>query len=231
MTRRYFAPELPSGGGLVTLSAEESRHAIRVMRVSEGDEVTLFNGDGREAQAKVVELGRNECQLQTFAPESVDREPSIEVHIAVALPKPDRARELIERLTELGVKSLTPLVAARSQRPPSRSLLEKLRRGVIEACKQCGRNRLLEIRETEQAMNFFQMPKTGSSWIAHVAPDAVPIAEATTADSVTAAVGPEGGWTDDEVQCARENGYQAIDLGKRIYRIETAATVIAAKVT
>ncbi|MDA9858043.1 16S rRNA (uracil(1498)-N(3))-methyltransferase [Rubripirellula sp.] len=231
MTRRYFSPELPPAGGSVALSTEESQHAIRVMRLQIGDQVTLFDGNGSEAEAEVIDLGRNRCELQLQAVHLISREPSCEVEMAIALPKPDRARELIERLTELGVKSVTPVIAQRTQRPPSASLLQKLRRGVIEACKQCQRNQLLEVHDPRPSLEFFAEKQSGVCWIAHPAKSCQSIVAAGTLGKVTAAIGPEGGWTEEETVIAIENGYQTIDLGKRIYRIETAATVIASVLT
>jgi 16S rRNA (uracil1498-N3)-methyltransferase len=228
MTRRYYAPDLPADGGVVVLSPEESQHAIRVMRVEVGDHVTLFDGCGHEAEASVIRVGKKECELQAQPPRHLDREPRCAIHLAVALPKPDRSKELIERLTELGVRTLTPLVAERTQRPPTLSLLEKLRRGVTEACKQSERNQLMEIHEPKSSLDFLREPGDGVRWIAHPAPDAILVPEARSLDHVTAAVGPEGGWSETEYAAAMENGYQPIHLGKRIYRIETAATVIAA---
>lgn len=231
MTRRYYAHELPSEGGIVSLSSEESRHAIKVMRIEIGEKVALFDGCGSESMAEVVELTRDQCRLRTEPAQPVNREPHCEIHLAIALPKPDRSRELIERLTELGVKTVTPLIAQRTQRPPSASVLQKLRRGVIEACKQCGRNQLLEVRDPLPALDFFATSIRGVGWIAHPTEGANPMAEARSFDRVTAAVGPEGGWTEDEIAAAIAHGYRPIHLGKRIYRIETAATVIAAMLT
>lgn len=228
MTRRYFAPELPDGGGPVTLSGEESQHAVRVMRVQIGEFLTIFDGKGREAGAKVIEVGRNACTVLVEEPAVVDRETARSIHLAVALPKPDRARELIERLTELGVQSVTPVVATRTQRPPSSSLIEKLRRGVVEACKQCGRNQLLDLRDPIPAKQYFSEPIEGASWIAHPEGEPISTLASSNEDVVTVAVGPEGGWTQEEVVWATNVGFQWLGLGKRIYRIETAATVIAA---
>ena len=143
MTRRYFVSELPPAGAAVTLSTEESQHAIRVMRLQVGERVMLFDGRGTEAEAEVIELGRNRCELQVQASHLISREPPREVDLAIALPKPDRARELIERLTELGVKSVTPVIAQRTQRPPSSSLLRtRIRvevRSVVVPIPQVGR--------------------------------------------------------------------------------------------
>jgi 16S rRNA (uracil1498-N3)-methyltransferase len=228
MTRRYYVPDLSPSGGLVTLPDTEAQHATRVMRVQPGDAIELFDGKGNQAPAIVVDTGRKACHCEAESPQFVDREPERSLHLGVALPKPDRARELIERLTELGVKTVTPIVAQRTQRAPSESLLEKLRRGVIEACKQSGRNQLLEIMAVQTSEKYFSGDHVGARWIAH--PSDAQICQQTFADQtvVTAAVGPEGGWNDDEVQLAHEHEFETVDLGQRIYRIETAATVIAA---
>ena len=226
MTRRYFVPDLPLLGGLVSLPEAEAQHASRVMRVQVGDDLILFDGQGNEATASFVQVSRKDCQCQALAAQQMDREPVRDVHLAVALPKPDRARELIERLTEIGVKSLTPLIADRTQRPPTESLLAKLRRGVVEACKQSGRNQLLDLHAPMRSDAFFESCEQGTRWIAHPAVDDV-VRAADESGCFTVAIGPEGGWTGDEVQQATSNGFRAIDLGPRVYRIETAATVIA----
>lgn len=210
------------------LPPHESHHAMRVMRVQIGDQITLFDGAGCESAAIVTGVDRNECRCDAEAAAVVDREPRRAVHLGIALPKPDRARELIERLTELGVKSVTPLIAQRTQRPPSESLLEKLRRGVIEACKQCQRNQLLQILPTQTSADFFQVERPSRRLIAHRYADSGSVEAAKEASEIVIAVGPEGGWHDDEFQLAIDHGFEPIDLGPRIYRIETAATVIAA---
>ena len=227
MTRRYFVPDLPMLGGLVGLPEAEAQHASRVMRVQVGDDLVLFDGRGNEANAHFVEVGRRECHCQVDAVQAVNREPQREIHLAVALPKPDRSRELIERLTEMGVCSLTPLIAQRTQRPPTDALLAKLRRGVIEACKQSGRNQLMDLRAPIKADAFFSSCTDGTRWIAHPAMDQLTQDNAASG-TFHAAIGPEGGWTDDEVKLAVSQSFKPVDLGPRIYRIETAATIVAA---
>lgn len=234
MTRRYYCSNLPSNGGNIVLVDAEAQHAIRVMRVKTGESITLFDGKGSEAEAVIDSITRRECFCSTQPTTQPDREPQVSLHLGVALPKPDRCRELVERLTEIGVKTLTPIVAARTQREPSASLLEKLRRTVIEACKQSGRNHLMEIEDTLTSSQFFAdaAQQDQLRWIAHPADDADQVAAANRNDAIncSAAVGPEGGWTEDEVGLAIQNGFQCLPLGNRIYRIETAAVVIAARI-
>lgn len=229
MTRRYFVADLPNVGGLVTLSESESHHAIHVMRIKPGDSVELFDGKGKQSQAIVSAVDRKLCHCQSEEAVSIDREPKLVIHLGVALPKPDRSRELVERLTEIGVKSLTPIVAQRSQRPPSDSLLDKLRKGVVEACKQSGRNELLQVNPTVDASEYFASKQTIANWIAHPANDAeqLGVLANQALQEVTVAIGPEGGWSETEFEMAVSQGFAPVQLGKRIYRIETAATVIA----
>ncbi|MEM9586257.1 MAG: RsmE family RNA methyltransferase [Planctomycetota bacterium] len=227
MTRRYFVPELPTNGGQISLPDPEAAHAIRVMRVRVDQEISLFDGRGNESQATIVAVDRRHCHCVAAAAIQVDRELPHSLVMGIALPKPDRCKELIERLTEIGVSEVWPLVAQRSQRPPSDTLLEKLRRTVIEACKQSGRNRLLTLHPSLTAVEFFTAPWAvpTARLIAHPGPPSR--RDFNLSQSVVAAIGPEGGWTEEELQIAHDNGYTCLHLGKRIYRIETAATVIA----
>jgi 16S rRNA (uracil1498-N3)-methyltransferase len=147
------------------------------------------------------------------------------LEVAVPLPKGDRAQFLIEKLTELGVTSVVPLATARSVVRPRDAKLEKLRRYVIEASKQCGRNVLLEVKP----LINWEAYCTGSDLpmvrcIAHPGgPDRLP----PPGIDVAVAVGPEGGFTDAEIDLAQKAGWVLVDLGPRILRMETAAIVTA----
>ena len=232
MTRRYYHPNLPPNGGSVSLRESESQHAIRVMRVKVGDEIELFDGIGSQAAATISEVTRRDCHCSVQPVEQVDREPANRLHLAIALPKPDRAKELIERLTELGVASVTPIVAERTQRPPSPSLMEKLRRGVIEACKQSQRNVLMEIADPTDLTSYLATTSAVTiKGIAHPDGELISDISIPADSSFVALIGPEGGWSDDEVAEAIQAGYKKIGLGKRIYRIETAAVVVAARLS
>ena len=233
MTRRYFLPSLPLGGGIVELPDTEAQHAVRVMRVQPNDIIMLFDGRGYEATAHVVQVDRRHCHCRAETAEPVDREPSRLVRIAVVLPKADRAKEMIERLTELGAAEITPLISRRTQRPPSASMLSKLRRAVIESSKQCGRNRLMAVHEPVESMTFFRQAQTetanGSKLVAD--PRGVPLRAVLPklASPVTIAIGPEGGWTDEELHQAAGAGFITSSFGPRILRIETAAAFAAAQ--
>ena len=235
MTRRYFLPDFPPNGVPISLPPPESMHAIKVMRVQVGESFQVFDGRGRQADATVVNVSRNDCQIRLDSPEWVDREPKRKVSLAIAMPKPDRCRELIERLSELGVTRVTPIHAERTQRSPSANLIEKLRRAVIESCKQSNRNVLMEITDPLTLNSYLHDYSNNSDlslpiqWIAH--PDGQPVQSLSipSSDPVSILIGPEGGWTDQEIANSISAGFQKVGLGKRIYRIETAATYLAAR--
>ncbi|MCA9138265.1 MAG: 16S rRNA (uracil(1498)-N(3))-methyltransferase [Planctomycetales bacterium] len=230
MTRRYYAPELSPAGGLIQLSDEEAGHAARVMRAQIGDSIQLFDGCGNQADATVHSIDKRHCAVFASPPQAIDREPACRSHFGIAFPKPERAKEMIERLTELGVHRITPITCDRTQRPPTDALLTKMRRIVIESCKQCERNHLMAIDRPVNFDEFVCRPLEGARWIAH--PDGQ-LLDSVTANrapdqQATVLIGPEGGFTDDEVNLAKDMGFAPVGLGKRIYRIETAACAIAA---
>lgn len=229
MTRRYYVAQIPMAGGLARLDGAEGVHATRVMRVKLDDTITLFDGRGHEATASIVQLDRNACDCQCQPAVAIDREPTVSLELGIALPKPERAKEMIERLTELGVQAVTPLVTERSQRPPTASQLDKLRRVVIEACKQSERNVLMRINDPQTSQQFAAGEHLGQCLLLDRT-GALLLSDAGIDDSpCVAVVGAEGGWTSAEIDRFEHAGFQSICLGKRIYRIETAAVAIAAR--
>src|SRR5262245_41300859 len=123
----------------------EAHHLAAVRRFTTGDVVTLFNGDGRECPARVVDVGKKHVMLHVTGVESPNRELGFPLHVASALPKGDRGDILIEKLTELGVTEFTPLITERGVVKSSAAKVDKLRRSVIEASKQCGRNVMMQV--------------------------------------------------------------------------------------
>lgn len=208
--------------GPVELAGPEAHHLSRVCRIRPGDAVCLFNGDGHQYSAEVVEVGRNEVTLKVIAVEAPEREIGFRLEVAAPLPKGDRATFLLEKLTELGVTAFTPLTTNRSVVHPRETKLERLQRQVIEASKQCGRNVLMEVRDLQSWEDFLQFETPDRKWLAHPRVGGMKIGEEHGLD-VVLAVGPEGGFTDKEVDAALEAGWKCLDLGRRILRVETAA--------
>jgi 16S rRNA (uracil1498-N3)-methyltransferase len=203
------------------------------MRAKAGTEITLFDGTGSEFAARVERVGRSEIELTVLERREVSRESAVEITLGVALPKGDRPKWLVEKATELGVGRLVPLLTERGNQRETPSAIEKLRRAVIEASKQCGRNRLMEIAEPLGLSHYLAAaPASHVRLIAHPtsAPTTVPgtVSEKRCQEPFSLAVGPEGGFTDAEVAQAVEHGWTAVELGPRILRVETAALALAA---
>jgi 16S rRNA (uracil1498-N3)-methyltransferase len=230
MSQRYFVtPAIAfeaEGDRRVLLTGDEGRHLAGVMRARVGDEVTLFDGSGCEFTAKVTKLGKQAVELEIVARHEISRELALPLTLGVALPKGDRQKWLVEKATELGVTRLVPLVTERGVAQPVEAALERLRRSVIEASKQCGRNRLLEIGEPLTLAAFAAAaPAHALRLIAHLG--GAELNTLAKAEELWAAVGPEGGFTDEEVASAERAFWQRVSLGRAILRVETAAIALA----
>ena len=226
MADRFYTAQ-PLGVGEVALDAGEAHHLATVRRFAPGDAVTLFNGDGREYAAEVVSCGRKQVLLSVTAAVEADRELPFALTVAAALPKGDRAETMVEKLTELGVTHFVPLLTTRSVVVPRDATLAKLGRVVIEASKQCGRNRLMAVEPALTWPDFLAQHNSGLQLVLHTAPGG----DSPTPQGhqrVTLAVGPEGGFTAEEVVAARAAGRSMLSLGARVLRVETAAIAAAA---
>jgi len=232
MSQRYYSTT-PIGGERASLSGPEAHHLAHVMRAKAGDTVTLFDGSGAEFAARVERINRATVELAVLSRAEIDRELRNPLHLGVALPKGDRQKWLIEKIVELGATSLTPLRTERGVAQPSAEAAERLMRAVIEASKQCGRNRLMTILPAAGWAEFLTAPPDGAlRLVGHPGGEACDAllrdGQAISASGAIAAIGPEGGFTDAEVDLARQAGWRIVGLGPRILRVETAAVYLAA---
>jgi len=230
MTERFYTPDLPAEQ-ILLLSGSEAHHLLHVLRIETGQQVELFDGRGTIAAARVGRRTRDSVALEILSTHQTPAAEPSKIHLATAVPKGDRFRLLVEKVTELGVDSLIPLTTARSVVVPRPGKLHKLRQTVIAACKQSGRNRLMEIRE---CIGWTDLIAAGfpnrTVCVAHPSGESV----ADCIDSLAAdrpvllCVGPEGGFTDEEIAAASTAGGRVVSLGRNILRIETAAIALCA---
>ena len=228
--RRFFAP--PSafnfGKRTVVLTADEARHLREVLRLKPGDEVSVFDGEGKEFRARVAQARREfaELELQDEI-EAARPESPLQIALAVALLKGEKFDLVVQKATELGVVKIVPLVTRyadiklRDEADASKRV-GRWQRIALEAAKQSGRAMVPEVSLpvavgsvfSERCLLFSERDGHGLTQI--------------ETDTITAIIGSEGGWSDEELEQARAAGARIVTLGGRILRAETAAITAAA---
>ena len=232
--------ELAAGGGQgsrggCVLGPEESRHARKVLRLGVGDAVELFDGSGRIAEATLTDVKgeRVACRVHAVRRAEVSG-PWLAV--ASAVPKGPRAVEMVNQLAQLGVDAWWPLACDRSVVDPRRSgaqSVARYERAALAAAKQSGRATLLQVGGARTLAEALAEPADRRVLLHIETADAGEGAggdalEFTAAERVVLLVGPEGGWTDAEVDTARAAGAVSWRIAEAVLRIETAAAAGAA---
>lgn len=225
MSRRFHVPILTEG--LVQLDETQSRHLRNVLRLERGQEVELFDSAGRTGNGSVVELEPLvRVQVSNVHP---PRQQELTLTVAAAVPKGARADWMIEKLSELGTHTYIPLQTARTVVHPEAGKLARWERLARESAKQCQRDDVLRIEPPsglEQALNTCR----GESWCLSTQGQSRSVIDvtATLDQPLLALVGPEGGWTDDELEAMRNRPCRFVRLTPTVLRVETAAIAIAA---
>lgn len=231
MPERCYCPET-SARDRFTVEGDEAHHLSRVRRIAVGDRIEAFNGLGLAVVAQVTAVGKNSVTLEPAGPPLPDRTPRLSLTLATAVPKGERFDWLVEKAVELGVARLAPILTDRSVVDPRDAKLDRLRRLGIAAAKQSGRHRLMSIDPPRKWSDRLHEPSdTIPRFLAHPTgrfDRRVPTFLAT-ASSAWLAVGPEGGFTEVEVEAAVATGWTPLDLGPTLLRIETAALVGVAR--
>ena len=232
MTRRRFhAPTSSFTQTTVTLTADEARHLRDVLRLKAGDEVYVFDGHGREFRCTIVTTTRDTAELKIESEVAPAKpESQLQLNLCVALLKGDKFDLVVQKATELGVTKITPLLTRYADihlrdESDATKRVARWQRIALEAAKQSGRAFVPEISlpvtfgaalaTDDLALMFSE--RDGNSF------DGLP-----PATTITALVGSEGGWSDEEIESARARNFQVITLGGRVLRAETAAITICA---
>ena len=219
--KRFFVEQIADD---MTLSAEESRHVKNVLRLTEGDEVTLFDGSGREYSAVVDHVARDAVHVHVVREAVSDREPGIRVTLLVGALKGDKTELVVQKATELGVMRIGVFSSRYCAAYMNENKLERLRRVAREAAKQCLRATVPEVvyyETLEEALRAGEdcRHKLFACEFLPAGGEGLGVLQ----ESVCAVVGSEGGFSEEEYETARQLGYTGISLGRRILRAETAA--------
>ncbi len=227
--RRFYAPPTDFASGIVTLSAEQAKHARDVLRLVPGDEVRVFDGAGGEFLCRIESLSKTAAVLTVIgAVPSPSPESPLELTVAATVLHSDKYDLIIQKLVELGAVRLRPIFTRRSDiRPPlAANKINRWRKIAIEAAKQCGRSRTLLIDET---IGFDELLKDASDEMVMFSERAGgSFADLSPSGRITMITGPKGGWDDDELAAAENSGVRSITFGGRVLRAETAVISIAA---
>jgi len=223
--RRFYAPLENFNGRTVTLDADETRHLRDVLRLKIGDEVSVFDGTGREYRCLITAIRKKESGL-TLVEEITPASPesSFEITLAATVLNGEKYDLVIQKSVELGVSKLIPLQTIRGDVKVKDAVkrLERWRRIALEATKQCGRARLMEVGKPETFDNLIA-DLTSENVVMFSERNGTDFTSIKKGNKITALIGPKGGWDDTELEAAHSADIAVITLGGRILRAETAA--------
>jgi 16S rRNA (uracil1498-N3)-methyltransferase len=231
---RFHCPFALSPNARIELPDAIAHHAVRVLRLRDGDTLVLFDGQGGEYPATLRVAGKS-VHAELGAHEPREAELAGGMTLVQGLPSGDKMDWIVEKAVELGVQRLVPIAAQRSvlqlngERQDKR--LAHWRRIAVAASEQCGRNRLMRIEPLATLANWLAAPADGQRLLCHPE-DGMPLKEALGGmrgmRAVALLVGPEGGWSDAELAAARQAGAVCASFGPRVLRTETAGLALIA---
>ena len=233
MSPRLYCPTSLESDEVIDLPAAVAHHAARVLRLREGDPVTLFNGEGGEFEARLTRIESRSVSAMVIMHHAVERESPLQVTLLQGLAGAERMDYVIQKAVEMGVATIAPVTMARSvtrldtARAAKRA--EHWRSVIVASCEQCGRNRLPLLRPlcdfdaalgspddpgatASAALSLVLSPGEGSSLTAFDRPSG----------AIRLLIGPEGGLAPEELAAAHRAGFRNVRLGPRVLRTETA---------
>jgi 16S rRNA (uracil1498-N3)-methyltransferase len=229
LTRLYVEDDLVPGS-VLELPPDATSHLVQVLRARSGDELILFNGDGREFSGAIQTARGSRASVAVGDARTVDRESPFAITLVQCVPRGDRMDFIVQKATELGVARIVPVLSQRSvvrlDKAQAQSKAAHWRAVAVSACEQCGRNRIPAVEPPRPLLNYLGESAAGKGSKLVFEPDsaaaALPVAPAR-GGAVEIAIGPEGGFAADELEAFRVAGYSRVGLGPRVLRAETAA--------
>jgi 16S rRNA (uracil1498-N3)-methyltransferase len=237
--RRFYAPveSFSRDGKSVVLRDDEARHLRDVLRLKPGYQIYVFDGAGREVQCEVAEIDREVVLTVTREVDPAKPESPLKITLVLALLKSDKFDLVVQKATELGVVTIVPLITRHADirlrdDADADKRVVRWQRIALEAAKQSGRALVPVVRRPIEFESFVANADPSGGFLFSER-DGMPLNQAineTSAglSSVTAIVGPEGGWNDEELSVARDYGWRIVTFGGRTLRAETAAIVVTA---
>ncbi len=245
--RRFYAPPEQISGQMIELAADESHHLVRVLRLRIGDRAFVFDGCGNEYECTVRAIEGHHARLTIVRQLADTIEPTRRIVLAQALAKGEKFDFIVQKATELGAHTILPLVTQnadiklRDQRSDKKR--ERWQRIALAALKQCGGRRFVNIlapmttEELARAIAEKSLPLPSPASLVLVCSErggvtmSAALRDVADETTILVLIGPEGGWSDDEMGLFERQGFRFITLGARILRTETAAIAALALLT
>ena len=209
----------------LALEAGPSAHIARAMRMRVGDQLTLFNGQGGEFDACVNAVDKKTVTVDVGTHRDTEIESPLAIHLGIAISRGDRMDWIVQKATELGVQRLSPLLTERTEVKLKSDRAEKKTQHwqqiAIAACEQCGRNTIPKVEPLQSLTSWVGTTEADRKLVLHHRALAE-TANGSTPSTIALLIGPEGGLSPVEISLAEDAGYQALRLGPRIMRTETA---------
>ena len=228
---RFFVTKDKISENRIIIDGQDAHHIARSLRMAEGDEATVCDGEGQEYRCTLIRIRDEECVCEIIESLDTKTEPPVYVTLCMAYPKGDKLEVVIQKAVELGASRIIPFESSRCIKRPKAEKVEKqtarLQRIAEEAAKQCGRAKITEVT---QPMSFRQMLQAAKEsalpLICYENEDGTTVKDIFRINakprSVAVIVGSEGGFSADEVDEAKAAGCISVSLGNRILRCETA---------
>ncbi len=229
--RYFFIEHAQSTGSTLVITGSDARHIKTVLRLKSGDKIGLFDGKGFEYKAKIVDLSTGRVKVSVIRRFPSTAESPVQITVAQGFLKEKKMDGLVRQLSELGIIKWNPFIAERSvPRPDKKQLSARTKRWEKiskEAIKQCKRGCIMEIGDTVSFEEILNISQTADLKIAFWEDELQPLnAKLPGSDRkinrIYALLGPEGGFTQQEIESARDRGFVTASLGPRILRAETA---------
>jgi 16S rRNA (uracil1498-N3)-methyltransferase len=231
MVPRFYVDAALRAGSVCTLSEDAAHHAVHVLRLREGEDLTLFNGRGGEYAARIASMQRLRIAVDILQHRPLEREPPLRVTLVQGVSAGERMDSTVRKAVELGVAEVQPVLATRSVARPKGERAENRRahwqKVVIAACEQCGRNRIPEVHPLIAVSEY--RPDAEASKILLSPSAQLPFSKAVSrGNGFVIAAGPEAGFTAEEEAALADAGFVPASLGPRVLRTETAAVAALA---
>ena len=222
---RIYTQQALISGELIQLEETASHHLAKVLRMQAGRELILFNGTGGEFAATIHEVSKKYVSVTVAEHRPDNRESPLQLELAIGISRGERFEWVLQKATELGISKITPLITERTEVKTGSDRQEKMhdrwQHIIISACEQCQRNLLPELAAPKLFTDWLPTVNADLRFVLHHR-DSKSLPSGEKPHSVSLLIGPEGGLSETEITLAQQHDFNALTLGPRVLRTETA---------